>query len=156
MWRWLHHTAHSLTDFHMRTSLANSKHRSLSFLDTDVCASWPPGRQAGPPRSGDGAPPSWAPVRPALLWVSEWPTRMGTACWPALARGTSKRRQASKIGGRPNRPLFLKARHRQRGPEWASSGQTGFRFVGRGRISMRQNTTRLRKWTAPFHLRETG
>ena len=81
---------------------------------------------------------------------------MGTACWPALARGTSERCQASKIWGCPNRPLFLKARHRQCGPEWASSGQTGLRSVCRGRISRRQNTTRLRKWTAPFHQRETG
>ena len=64
--------------------------------------------------------------------------------------------QASKIWGHPNRPLFLKGHHRRRVPQWTYSGQIGFRFVGRGRISMRQNITHLRKQTAPFHQRETG
>ena len=37
---------------------------------------------------------SCATSAPLGLWVT---TRMGTACWPALARGTSERCQASKI-----------------------------------------------------------
>lgn len=105
---------------------------------------------------GTEAPPSWAPVRPPLLWVSEWPRRWAWPADPSWHAAQARGVKPVRSGGALTDLSFLKARHCQCGPEWASSGQTVFRFGGRGRISMRQNTTRLRKWTAPFHHRETG
>ena len=111
-----------------------------------LSTSWPPGRQAGPQLVSARA--SGKRDKQHLLtgllcdlrsiWVSVWPHGWALPADP------------------PWHAAQARGHHRRRVPQWTYSGQIGFRFVGRGRISMRQNITHLRKQTAPFHQRETG